>query len=158
MPATTWPANQQGRVLSGDGAKVVGREMYDRDQCLFSRSATYCFGEVTETSLTYVTKDTMVILIPPWCKTGHTINATAQIKGGGGSSATWRIEDNGGTAGTAQTEATTTYTRKTSVLTIPSDSWAGTERTMLWRLLSSAGGTVSIKALGVLLNVQFRDG
>ena len=91
MAATTWPANQQGVVLSGDGAKTVGQQLYDRDQCLFASGTAIYFPGFTETAVAFTTQVSFVILFPPWTKSGHVLTVWVQLRGSAGNTGDARM-------------------------------------------------------------------
>lgn len=159
MAATTWPANQQGVVLSGDGAKTVGQQLYDRDQCLFASGVCTYFGEFTETSTSFVTKFTQTILFPPWIKTGHVLTIWVQLRGSAGNTGTAQLYE-AATPVTGATASVTgaTYDRKALTLTVPADSWASAEKSIEFQLKSTTGAAVGIKSVSIAKNMAYTDG
>lgn len=159
MAATTWPANQQGVVLSGDGAKTVGQQLYDRDQCLFASGTAVYFGEQTEVSTSYVTKWTQTILFPPWIKSGHVLTIWIQLRGSAANTGTAQLyEAATPVTGTSAAVVGATYDQKALTLTVPSDSWAGAEKSIEFQLKSTSGVAVGIKSRGIAKGVIYTDG
>lgn len=159
MPATTWPANQQGVVLSGDGAKTVGQQLFDRDQCLFASGTSTYFAENTETSTSFTTKVSLTILFPPWIKSGHVLTIWVQLRGSAGNTGDARIYE-AATPVTGATASVTgaTYDRKALTLTVPSDAWASAEKTIEVQLKSTTGAAVGVKSTSIAKNMVYTDG
>ena len=53
--ATTWPTRGAETVLSGEMAKVLGRDLYDRDQCVKQAGSTLYLASGSSAATSWTT-------------------------------------------------------------------------------------------------------
>jgi hypothetical protein len=160
--ATTWPTRTVDGTLSGDGAKVLGRDLWDRDQCVKQAGSTqYVTPDKTTTSTTLwgATLFTFGIRYPNFIRSGELVRLTLWMKNsvGGTSVAHFRIADvASSTFGTDASTNSTTLTLCTSALTVP-DGWYGTYRTITVQGYNVTGGTLTVSTEKLCANLRFGD-
>lgn len=156
--STTWPTRKASEVLSGDGAKVLGQNLFDRDQCIKGKGTTFYFAETSHATSTLTTKTSVQIVQPNYARGSEFIRVTAWVRStSGASTASFRVTDNAtGTVGTTATTTSTTYVLLTSTITIASDTWSGTIRTINVQLAASSATTYA-KGEDIVANLRFGD-
>lgn len=157
--ATTWPTRTAESVLSGDAAKVLGRDLYDRDQCLKQAGSTLYFVAGSSSAAGWTTLKTHGIRYPNFLRSGELVRVTLWLRHatGGANIAHFRIQDSGAVVnGSDETTTSTTFVLKTSTLTVPDNTWAGAYKTLNIQFWTNAG-TLYFKADELCANLRFGD-
>jgi hypothetical protein len=115
-----WPSTNSGDYVSGDYVKETGKDLFQRVIEAQSAGWHWHFDEVTEAGSSYVSKVSRDFWLPPWAKTGATVEVSFMLKRTGGTTAYGRAVV-ASTNGTEQSATGTAYGRVTSVVTLASD-------------------------------------
>lgn len=160
--ATTWPTRSAEAVLSGDMAKVLGRDLYDRDQCIKQAGSTQFMGtDKTTTTVTAwgATLFSFGIRYPNYMRASEVVRLTLWMKNSVGGSAVshFRIADVAtSTFGTDASTNTTALALCTSTLTVP-DGWYGTYRTITVQGYVVNASTLTVSGDKLCANLRFGD-
>lgn len=157
--STSWPSLTANQVLSGQAAKTNFADLWDRAVCARQKGVTLYFAEVSALNDTYSDDVTFLVRVPSYVREGNTMSLTFGIRclnATDTSYGRWR-ETSGPVNGTEVSVAGTDYGWVTSVITVPSDDWAGTVKTFAVQLRDGGAGTAYGKADGIGANLRVSD-
>lgn len=143
-----WPSTLSDNVLSGDGAKTFGRDLFDRDVEVHEMGWTWYFAQQTTTSTSYTALETFRWYMPPWAEAGATVKVEVTIGNDSAATTSVRLSD-GTNHGTAAT-TTSASEAVTLALTVPAGGYADTVTELQIQAKGTAGDTASASATKAL--------
>lgn len=158
--ATTWPARRVDGALAGDGAFVLGRDLFDRDQCVKQAGSTQNAGTDKTTTATTAWSATLFsfgIRYPNFLRSGETVRLTLWVKNSAGILSHFRIADVAtSTFGSNAETLNSAFTLCTSTMTVP-DGWYGSFRTITVQGYVTSASTGTFSTNGLCANLRFGD-
>jgi len=150
-----WPTTTIADYLSGTGAKVLGRDMYDRAVAAKGAGSSFWFAAVTETGSSYVDKATLRWRVPEYSRSGDKIRLTIWGKQTGGGTGSYRARETGApTNGTEVSTTTSADALMTSEITIPDNTWAGVVKTFAVQLKTAGAGTMNGRGTNLMASLM----
>lgn len=159
MPSV-WPALTADDIVSGrEAQETVGEQLFDRDRVCEQLWTTVYFPLANTSSTSYVTAFSLDLRLNAAALSGRNIIIAAWVQRTAGTgNAQFRIQDQAtATLGTVVT-ATGTRILTQSVMAIPDNTWAQTERIILGEISVQTGGaSMNIDAIDLLMNLHLED-
>lgn len=155
--ATTWPTRKIDSALAGDPALVLGRDLFDRDQCVKAAGSTQYFSGGTSVAAGWTTVRTFGIRYPNFFRSGELVRLTMWVSSSAGGTAHFRVQDSGAVVnGTDVTTTSATLTLLTSAMTAPDNTWAGAYKTVNVQVWITSG-TLTYSVDKMCANLRFGD-
>lgn len=141
-----WETLTFADILSGSGAKTVGRSLWRRQMVLRGKAFSFPILTLLSTaSTTYTIPAAREVLFPEYFRGGEKIRLYAYVyRSGLATSAEMRLTEAGGTIGTTATTSSLTPDLIYSDLTVPDVTWASAWKTLQLNLKVTGAGTAYV--------------